>query len=388
MKVLLRRPAFWLWAVLCLVGLGLVLYTLLPQMAAFPGGAAVGFVLLGPVLVGGVLFFRWLHPVRSHPWAYTLIAVGWGLTAAFAVAFAANTSLLRIIAKTAGLTFSDRWGAAVAAPVDEETAKLAGVLLLALMVPKAVRGPLDGFGYGALVGVGFQLIEDFLYVFNTIVLTGAVHSVSAAAGSFFVRVVFGAWWSHWTFTCVSGAALGYLMGRTDRPMTVRLGVAFAGYLTAMVMHAWFNSPVLGANAIMMVIKGLPLLAIAVVVYRWVRRRYLARFREVAQAEIELGVLQPGEEEFLLRRSRRRAERRLLPPGEPRFLARRLRMAQLDLLDDDMAGTEREPMVAERLRHDVVNLRGLLVSSLARYRWGFWGGGGRLPATPSNMRPNP
>src|SRR5262249_22775326 len=162
----------------------------------FPAGAAVGLGLLAPILVGGVLLFRWLHPVRSRAWSYALIAVTWGLTAAFGVAFAANTALLGIIAQTAGLAFSDPWGAAVAAPVDEETAKLAGVVLLALMAPRAIRGPLDGFGYGALVGVGFQVIEDFLYVFNTIVLTGAVHSVSAAAGSFFVRVVFGAWWSH------------------------------------------------------------------------------------------------------------------------------------------------------------------------------------------------
>lgn len=387
MRGLLRRPPFWLWVLLGLAGLGLLLYTLLPQVAAFPAGAAVGVVLLGPVLVGGVFFFRWLHPVRSRPWSYTLIAVGWGLTAAFGVAFTANTALLGIIAKTAGLAFSDRWGAAMAAPLDEETAKLAGVVLLVLMAPKAVRSPLDGFGYGALVGVGFQLIENFLYVFNTIVLTGAVHSVSAAGGSFFVRVVLGAWWSHWTFTCVSGSALGYLVGRTDRPLAVRLAVAFTGYLAAMAMHAWFNSPVLGANAVKMAVKGMPLLVIAVVVYRLVRRQYLARFRAVAQAEIRVGVLQPGEEEFLLRRSRRRAERRLLPPGEPRFLAERLRTAQLDLLADDMAGSEREPAVAERLRHDVVSLRGLLVASLARHQWGFWGGG-RLPATPSNTWPNP
>jgi RsiW-degrading membrane proteinase PrsW (M82 family) len=381
------QPAFWLWALMCVIGLLLVLVTLLPQMAAFPAGAAVGLGLLAPILVGGVLLFRWLHPVRSRPWSYALIAVTWGLTAAFGVAFAANTALLGIIAKTAGLAFSDRWGAAVAAPVDEETAKLAGVVLLALMAPRAIRGPLDGFGYGALVGVGFQVIEDFLYVFNTIVLTGAVHSVSAAAGSFFVRVVFGAWWSHWTFTCVSGAGFGYLMGRRDRPMSRRVWVALAGYATALAMHAWFNSPVLGLNAMVLIVRGVPLLVIAVLLYRWLRRQYLSWFHQAALVETALGVLQPGEDRFLMRRPRRRAERRMLPAGEPRIFATRLRSAQLDLLEDHLAALERQPMTENRLRHDVVFLRGLLVASLAR-RSQPAGGNGGLPPTPTRMRSNP
>jgi RsiW-degrading membrane proteinase PrsW (M82 family) len=386
-KRLIRRPAFWLWLLVCLLGLGILGLTLLPQMAAFPTGAVVGLVLLCPVLVGGFLLFRWLHPVRSRPWSYALIAVTWGMTAAFGVAFAANTALLGIIAKTAGLSFSDRWGAALAAPLDEETAKLAGVVLLALMAPRAIRSPLDGFGYGALVGIGFQIVEDFLYVFNTIVLTGAVHSGTAAAGSFFVRVIFGAWWSHWTFTCVSGSGLGYLLGRTDRPMSARVGVALLGYVTAMAMHCWFNSPVLGINAFVIIVKGIPLLVLAIVVYRWVRRSYLRFFRETAQREISLGVLQPGEDDFLAKRARRRAEKRRLPIGEPRYFGTRLRTAQLDLIEEDLAGPEREPMAADRLRHDVVNLRTLLVNSLAqRAQAVAWGG--RLPSMPSRMRSNP
>jgi RsiW-degrading membrane proteinase PrsW (M82 family) len=391
-KRVLRRPSFWLWLVLCLVGLGLVVLTMLPQMDAFVGGAVIGLVLLTPVLVAAVFFFIWLNPIRLRPWKPALGVVVWGMTAAFGVAFLANTAFLGILAKTAGLSFSDRWGASIAAPVDEETAKLAGVVLIALTLPRAIRGPLDGFSYGALVGAGFQVIENFLYVFNTIILTGAVHSNSAAASSFFARVVFGAWWSHWAFTCASGAGFGYLFGRTDKPMGVRIGVGLAGFLTAMGMHAWFNSPLLMGGLWQIIVKGLPLLGIAIAVYWWARTDYLRRFTAAAGQEIALGVLQPGEESLLARRRRRRAERRRVPPIEARGLVTSLRRAQLDLIEEDLAGTERVPLAADRLRHDVVTLRNQLVGSLARYQ--AWGRSwyplipGGTPQPPQSWPPRP
>ena len=76
----------------------------------------------------------------------------------------------RYVGKTAGPGFNSVWGASIAAPVNEEILKLLGVAALALMAPSAVRGALDGWGYGALSGLGFQFAENFLYVLNTIVL--------------------------------------------------------------------------------------------------------------------------------------------------------------------------------------------------------------------------
>jgi hypothetical protein len=62
----------------------------------------------------------------------------------------------------------------------------------------------------------------------------------------------------------------------------------------------------------------------------------------------------------------------------------LRSAQLDLLEDHMAGMERQPMAENRLRRDVVFLRGLLVAALAQRSQPP----GCLPAAPSRMRSNP
>jgi RsiW-degrading membrane proteinase PrsW (M82 family) len=356
----LRQPGFWLWLPACLLGALLMGQELRPAMGAFPGGAAAGLLMLFPVLVFGFWFFRRLHPARSRPKPYALFATVWGATAACGVALIANTAFIGILDKTVGLKITDSWGAAIAAPVDEETLKLLGVAVLVLLAPRAIRGSLDGYGYGALVGVGFQVIEDFLYVFNTIVLTGATMDVGAAFGSFFARVVFGAWWSHWTFTAVSGAGLGYLTGRTDRRLPGRVLVALAGYLLAMAMHCWWNSPFLEGGLLINMVKGLPLLVGAVLLYRVLRHRYLGRFRQVAGAEVRNGVLLSGEDEFLTHRKWRRAERRWMSSGESYDLVTRLRRAQLDLIDSDLSGE-----AAPRLRTEIAGLRARLTDCLRR-----------------------
>ncbi|TDD72164.1 PrsW family intramembrane metalloprotease [Actinomadura rubrisoli] len=346
------RPAFWLWAVTCLIGVSIALRVLGPQVRAFPAGTVTGFALLSPALAVGVWMLRRLHPVRTRPLGYALIAVAWGGLAAFGLALPVNAAFQAVLGKTAGPEFNATWGAAIAAPVDEEILKLLGVAVLALIVPSAVRGPLDGFGYGALVGLGFQFSENFLYVLNTIVMTGATQDVNAAVFSFGSRVVGGAWWSHWAMTAVGGAGLGCLLGRASR---VNAGLAAGGLLLAMAVHSWWDTPLLPGAALLPV-KGAPILIAAVVTYRVARHWYLARFRRAALAETAGGVLVPGESHVLTYRKWRRKERWDVPPGEPRRLLARLRAAELDLLDDGLGGLERDPTAADRLRADIRDLR--------------------------------
>ena len=85
----------------------------------------------------------------------------------------------------------------------------------------------------------------------------------------------------------------------------------------------------------------------------------------------------------------------MPDARSRSFLSRLRTAQLELIDNNLAGGERDPIVVERLRLDVVILRALLVHALARHgiradRDGQHGGhrGGRMPSMPSRMRSRP
>jgi RsiW-degrading membrane proteinase PrsW (M82 family) len=352
---LTRRSAFWLWAVVCLLGALMVELALERQVLIFPEGARLGLIVLIPLLLAGFWYFRRLHPIRSHPRGYALLMTAWGVFAAFGVALTANEAFNGIISKTTGLSFADRWEAAITAPIDEEILKLTGVALLALMAPRAIRGPLDGFAYGALVGFGFEIVEDFFYIFNAIVQNGAVDSTSSAIVSLIARVGYSLWWGHWAMTAVSGAGLGYLVGATGRPLARRLLVAAGAFLLAVAMHAWWDSPLLSGRLWGMLAKGLVILIIAVVVYRVARRRYLARFRDAAAAEADRGVLTAAETEVLAHRRRRRRECRRTPRGTPRRLLTDLRSAEMHLIDEDL----KDLGARADLRTDVVDLRSRL-----------------------------
>jgi RsiW-degrading membrane proteinase PrsW (M82 family) len=276
------RPAFWVWAVACALGAYTTVIMLLPQAGVFSVGAVIALIVLSPVLLLGFWLFHRIGPVRAKPVGYALMALAWGGFGAFGVAFAANPAFLGLLGKTGGLAFADQWGDAIAAPVNEELAKASGVALLALAAPRLITGPLAGFGYGALVGLGFQVVEDFLYVFNTIAAAGGVQEVSDTLSSLFVRVVLSAWWSHWAMSAVAGAGLGHLFGRTDLRMRRRAAVGAGGVLLAMLMHGWWDSPALPGAFLL---KGVPLLAVAAVVFLLARHDERTRVPVATGAEV-------------------------------------------------------------------------------------------------------
>ncbi|GAA0433355.1 hypothetical protein Acor_07440 [Acrocarpospora corrugata] len=280
---MIGRPAFWVWATGCALGAYTTLITIVPQANVFSSGALIGLVVLIPVLLVGFWLFHHIRPVRTNPVGYALMAVAWGCFGAFGVAFAANTAFLGLVGKVAGLEFVDQWGDAIVAPIDEELAKVAGVALLALMIPWLITGPLAGFGYGALIGLGFQVVEDFLYVFNSIIAAGGIQEVGDTLSTLFVRVALSAWWSHWAMTAVAGAGLGYFAGRADRPMRRRALVGLGGLLLGMAMHAWWDSPALPGAFL---VKGFPLLLVAFAVFLVARHDERTRFPVAAPAEIQ------------------------------------------------------------------------------------------------------
>lgn len=269
------RPAFWVWLLGVVAGLLLINTTLVPQARVFTIGTMIALCVLVPVLLAAFWLFTRVRPLRAAPIGYSWMALAWGGLAAFGVAFLANTAFSSLLTKATSPLFADRWADAIVAPLDEETAKLAGVALIALIAPWVMSGALAGFGYGAVVGLGFQIVEDFLYVFNTIIATGGIQQSGDTVQSLFARLVYSAWWSHWAMTAVAGAGLGYAIARTDRTLASRVTVAVSAWILAMLMHAWWDSPLLSDSAFA---KGIPLLVVAIVVFivaRHLDRRSIA-----------------------------------------------------------------------------------------------------------------
>ena len=84
----------------------------------------------------------------------------------FWIALPANTALLEIWTKAGGTEFATKWAAGLTAPINEEFAKALGLVLLIGLAPRLVRSAYDGFIIGAFIGLGFQVFEDVLYVYN------------------------------------------------------------------------------------------------------------------------------------------------------------------------------------------------------------------------------
>ncbi|MFE2871191.1 MULTISPECIES: PrsW family intramembrane metalloprotease [unclassified Embleya] len=340
----------------CLFGLAVIGYEYLDVVRVFPAAAALAGFLLLLTLGVGYLLPRRIRPVVAPGHAASLVCVGWGMTAATGCAIPANSGLGGIWAKTLGVDFADAWGAASTAPFNEETLKVCGVLMLALIASRVIRAPIDGWVYGALVGLGFQVVENLLYALNAILLDGATDPGASVNASFVLRVGITGWGSHWAMSAVAGTGIGYLVARDGRPLGRRVVVALGCWGTAMGMHWLFNAPVLpGWRGT--VLKVVVNLVIALLVYRSARRHYLARFREVAAEEAATGAIRPEEAALLPRRRGRRQARGGPRPRATRVLIGEIEDAQLALVAARIARADppsRPP--AEDLRVEIATLR--------------------------------
>jgi RsiW-degrading membrane proteinase PrsW (M82 family) len=128
-------------------------------------------------------------------------------------------------------------GATVFAPVFEESFKGLGVALIALASALGLReldGPLDGAIYGGVVGLGFTLTEDILYVANQFATTGFGGFVFLL---FLRTVLLGL--SHCTFTACTG--LGFGIATEAKSWPLKLAAPVIGFGGAMLMHAMHNA---------------------------------------------------------------------------------------------------------------------------------------------------
>ncbi|WP_205328455.1 PrsW family intramembrane metalloprotease [Glycomyces sp. YM15] len=349
---------FWTLIALSAFGLWTLQKDFLPVVLAFPGSAVLDLTVLAVGLAVALwIARRFLRPVRAPPWSGTWLALMWGAFAACGLALVMNGMLLGAWSRALGLEAAGDWAASLTAPLIEEAVKAAGVVLLACVSTRLVRSAADGFVYGALVGFGFQLMENFTYGLNGIGLTGGVDPVGATGQVLWVRILLTGIGSHWTMSAVAGAGIGYLLSESGRSATRRVWVAVGCMALAMGMHWLFDSPFFGGIA-GAVGKPLANFAILIVAYTVVRRGFRSRWDEVAAEEVQAGSLAPVEAASL---SRQRARRRYLRAfGPVRVAQERLQQLQLDLLEERVP-RRLDPAAAQPWRDAVAAARqGMLV----------------------------
>lgn len=304
-----------------------------PILEVNPAIGWLALVLWGLYAVGFLLivYYHQLF-VRRSPWI-TLAAFLWGGLVATWFAGKANAAVQDMFDHWFALDFNDRWGVAISAATNEESLKLLGVVVLVLLPLAAVRSTLDGWFYGMMVGLGFQVFEDYLY---TIQQSG---DLSDVVGFLWVRGFVAGLWAHAVYTGIVGAGIGYFVSRRDRSWVERLGVAIGLFATAWFLHFFWDTPFLNeslgdstaASFASVLIKGIPALVIFLLVVRWGRNQERKVWSEFVGSSIDRELVSVADAEALLDRKGRRRARKEVREAKGRRagrLQKHLQYAQL------------------------------------------------------------
>lgn len=326
-----RLPALAAMVVLaaaCVIGLVLSWMYASGVVRAYAWPAVLAFVLGVITYLVGFFIFRRIRPVRPPRATVAVLATVWGLLAATGVAAYANTGMGGLWGQILGYETAGDWTAALTAPLNEELLKLAGVVVIAVAFPRALRGPVDGFILGALVGLGFEVTENFLYALNSVSLSGALAPATSVSDSTVVRVVLTGLGSHWAMTAIAGTAVGVLAAVDWRPGLRRALGALGLVLLAMLGHFFFDSPLLGEGLGGIVAKVLFVFLSAMAVYFMIRHTYRGRVRKsLAQQGSELGMRRSDAKKLASRHGRHKALARVARPERPDVRRRQEQMVE-------------------------------------------------------------
>ncbi|CAL9493008.1 PrsW family intramembrane metalloprotease [Streptomyces sp. enrichment culture] len=303
-----RRPGPWWqrpWAryggpAALLAVSGLVILALVREQTGTEGFlVGLGLAVLPvPLLVAA---FRWLERVAPGPWPNLVFAFAWGACAAALMSIVANSFATRwIAAATADPSRADTLGATVIAPVVEETAKAAAVLLVLLFRRHDAGGLLlHGVVLAGLSATGFAFTENILYLgnaFGTDRLTGDSGLASLTAATFFVRAVMSPF-AHPLFTVLTGIGFGLSALSGERHRVRRVLLPLSGLLLAMGLHALWNASsdfgeygFFAVYAMFMV----PLFGLVTWLVVWTRQRELRTVRGELPVYAAAGWLAPAE----------------------------------------------------------------------------------------------
>ena len=230
--------------------------------------------------------FYWADRHEREPKWLVSVAFLWGAIPAIIVSLVAEIAFGAAFISQPGTLGAAVVESAVAAPIIEELAKGFAIWLIYLFFRREFDGVLDGLIYGALVGFGFAMTENFFY------FIGAFDEGGFASLSVVIvlrAVIFGL--NHALYTGLTGLGFG-LARESKSPRARRLWPLF-GLALATLVHSLHN---LGAsltevNGLAILLSlGLAVLGFGLILVTYLlslrREKHLIR-RELAD---EVGIL--------------------------------------------------------------------------------------------------
>ncbi len=205
------------------------------EALAQDGFSSILAALTIPLLpVIGIFFLiNFMDRYEREPWFLRLASFLWGAIIAIPPAFFIESNvdvvIQNILAPPGSSSVLRSLLQGLNAGITEETIKGLGLLLLFIILRDEFDNVTDGIVYGALVGAGFAMVENFSVFANN-------------AGKFLLvlivgRVILG-WLGHSTFTVCIGIGLGYI--RHTHSRWRQIFVPLMGYLIAVGLHSFFD----------------------------------------------------------------------------------------------------------------------------------------------------
>jgi len=192
-----------------------------------------------------VALIYWVDRYEKEPWWLLAAAFLWGAVPSVVIAYVFNTVLSLPFYLVAGEATGDTLAASFVAPPVEESLKGIALLAIFLWWRHEIDSPLDGIIYGAMVGMGFAMVENALYFIDVYLQDG----VEAWEAHIFMRaVIFGL--NHALFTSMTG--LGIAIARMSLKKSVRYSAPAIGWATAVFLHFLHNVTVSTGNLICLV----------------------------------------------------------------------------------------------------------------------------------------
>lgn len=341
-----REPAFWLLCGLLAIG-GWLFVREQALMSSLTDAWLLSWALMLAYAVPVALIVYRLDLFEREPKSVLGAALIWGGVVATSLAVYANEAWLSVLSKVVTPDVASGWGNAIVAPGVEETLKLMGVVVIFLIASSEFDGIMDGFVYGAMVGLGFTVVEDLSYfIIAAAAVPGTVDQSGPVLDSFLIRVVGGGLYGHVLFTGLTGLGFAYLVSQRRIRLPRRLAGGVLCIAAGVAAHFVWNSPwmdsVLATSAgsdpsigqwiLYGALKGMPFLILLGVLVLFATRSEEATYRAIVAGEPDPMVIDDAEIRSLrslwARRAARTAANRALGPAGGQLVGR-LQAAQIE-----------------------------------------------------------
>ena len=223
--------------VAALIGLLLALIVLLLiGVETGPVALLIGIVSATIPVPLYLMLVLWIDRYEAEPLWMLATAFFWGALVAVFIALLFNTSIsLLVAAMTESIETGMAFGAVIAAPIVEESAK-ALILFILFFKKDEFDGVVDGIVYAGMAGLGFAMTENIQYYGRAVMESGS----GGLTAVFILRGTLSPF-AHPLFTSMTGIGLG--LARQSHNTVVKLVMPVLGLLIAISMHAIWNGSV-------------------------------------------------------------------------------------------------------------------------------------------------